>query len=215
MRKIVRLTACALGVCTAPAPAYENFIEIGPSLASADIEAAGIDDTASGFGLDARGRVFVEGGAFLQGDVSLAFTDGTYRATDYDFDRHVARLGVGAAGGVGEGTIMSAIWAEIAWADTTLDPDGASATGEDEIGGGVHLRFDRRDDDARFLPYAQIGYLAFEDFDGLEAKLGIRLNLVRYSPYVEARYADLGASEDGGNVEFRPLRLHAGVRLRF
>ena len=66
MRKIVRLTACALGVCTAPAPAYENFIEIGPSLASADIEAAGIDDTASGFGLDARGRVFVEGGAFLQ-----------------------------------------------------------------------------------------------------------------------------------------------------
>ena len=193
----------------------QNYVEIGPAYTITENEIFGETDNSSGGGLSGRSRLFVEGAAFIQFDAQAGFTDGEVLDTDYEVDLSLYRLGLGAAGGVGDGNIMSAVWAEIVHGRSEVDIAGIGGDDDSEWGGGIHLRFDRYNDSAIFLPYFEIGYLFLEELDGPEARLGARLNYSTWAPYAEVQYIDLDAGSEPGLLSFRPIVLHVGVRITF
>jgi hypothetical protein len=210
MIRVVSFIAAA--VCASPLAAQEigNFFEAGASTYNITIsdDASGIRST--GPGAFARGRLFVENNWFIQGDVQAAFTDGSEMGSDFDFDTQFYRLGIGAANAIGDGAAMAAVWAEAIHNRVRIKESGGSSDSESETGFGVHLRIDRLNDLARFIPYAQAGYVSIEDFSGPEAKVGIAVNLGPVSPFLEYQYLRI---KDDDRLTVRAA--HLGVRFRF
>lgn len=207
------LGAITQGVC---ASQFENFVEGGFAYTSSENELQDETDDSNGAGLAVRGRAYVEGSAFLQFDAQASFTSGDVFDTDYDLDFQLYRVGLGAAGRAGEGDILSTVWAEVLHGRAELDVEGLGSEDADEWGGGAHVRFDRFNDRAVFLPYLQLGYLILEELRGPEVKLGFRLAYESWVPYAEVQYLDLDAdSSDPFSLSYRPITFNIGVRLNF
>ncbi|MHA7833396.1 MAG: hypothetical protein ACX94A_02830 [Algiphilus sp.] len=203
--------AAALISLSGAAHSAGNYAEFDLNGTTSDNDfGGGVDDQSQGIGVAARGRLFIEGDYFVQGDAEAHFTDGATGGANYDLDSQLYRLGLGAQDYAGSRDLLAAFWVEVVY--SRIDRAARSGNADtDDIGGAVQLRFDRASREGRFLPYLQLGYVSTDDFDGAEARLGSRLNLSPVQPYAEVRYLDREGS-DGG---FEQVSFAAGVRLTF
>ena len=205
------LWAAALIGLSGAAHSAGNYAEVDLNVTTSDNDFGnGVEDHSQGMGVAARGRVFIEGDYFVQGDAEGHFTEGSTGGSNYDLDSQLYRLGLGAQDYAGSRDLQAAFWVEVVYSRIEVATAGGNAD-TDNVGGAVQLRFDRASREGRFLPYLQLGYVSTDDFDGAEARLGSRLNLLPVQPYAEVRYLD----RDGDGGGFEQVSFAAGARLAF
>ncbi|MCI5061506.1 MAG: hypothetical protein MRY71_01005 [Algiphilus sp.] len=193
------------------AHAAGNFTEFDLNATTSDNDfGSGVEDRSQGMGVAARGRWFLEGDYFLQGEAAVHFTDGSTGGANYDLDSQLYRLGLGAQDYAGSRDLLAAFWVEVIYDRIDIATSGGDRD-TDNVGGAVQLRFDRASRDGRFLPYLQLGYLSTDDFDGAEARLGARLNHADIQPYADVRYLD----RDGDDAAIAQVSFAIGARLPF
>jgi hypothetical protein len=203
----------ALAACNAHAlDPYDNYLEGGVAHTWADLDIDGLTTLSSdGFGATARGRLFLEGRAFLRGDTIAAFTSGNESGVDYDLDVQLHRLGLGASTFAGEGNIAASFWVEGVYGETDVSSDAADVSGsDDDFGGAAQVRFERADDNGIYLPYIQLGYIALGEANGPEFRIGTHVNLgSTLFPYLEVQVQDL----DFDGFQLTPVTLNIGARF--
>lgn len=202
--------AAALALFALPALSEQHFVELSGGMLNVSSDDGSASARFTGRGLQARGRYFVEGDWFVLGDVQLGTTDGDPGGVDTDLDLRIYRGGIGKSRGVGRGGASAAVWAEFVRLRTKVEAGDERSRGNEQ-GGGVHLRFDRFSPNGRFLPYAQVGYLILENFDGPEAKVGIAAQLGQFQPFLQYQYLRLS----DGDARFTPRTIGLGARYVF